>query len=149
MVYSHTCGKVILYPALSIRQQGNLYSFSEHYLVVLDSWENKEKIHVLVTPTVSIYVLVQYFSELMWSVLFYLGWNCWWLWRVLPLCSRASWLWTFQTLLCCWDGRSCSRLTVKFNGSIFTGMLIVVNESTDPFFAPCVKWNFCFNNLCR
>ena len=52
ILYSHTCVKVIVYPALSIRQQGNLYSFSEHYSVVLDSWENKEKIHVLVTPTV-------------------------------------------------------------------------------------------------
>lgn len=64
IVYRRECVKVILYPALSIRQQGNFYSFSEHYLVVFDSWENKEKsmcwLHLQF-----LCVLVQYFSELM------------------------------------------------------------------------------------
>lgn len=147
MVYSYTCVKVILYPALSRRQQWNLYSFSQHYLVVLDSW-GKQGENSCAGYTYSFYMCVG--SVFLWTdekCPFYLGWNCWWLWRVLSLCSWASWLWTFQALLCCWDGRSGSRFIVKFNGPIFTGMFIGVNESTEPFFPSCVKWNFCFEIL--
>jgi hypothetical protein len=103
--------------------------FLQELLVTVSSWRNKGEIIVLVTPRMYILMLIEYCSELMWTILLYLGWNCWWLWRILSLCSRAGWVWTFQTVLCCWDWRSGSRLTVKFNGSIFAGILIDVSES--------------------
>jgi hypothetical protein len=103
------------------RKNGN---FCQESVVV---WRNERKILVLVT-IYNVYIFVNlFFSELMWYIFLYLGWNCWWLWWILSLCSRASWIWTFQTLSCCWDWRSCSRCTVEFNGFIFAGMLIDVS----------------------
>jgi hypothetical protein len=75
-------------------------------------------------------MLIEQCSELTWYIFLAVGWNCSWLRWILSLCSRTSWLWTFQPLSCCWDRRSSSRFTIGFNGFIFAGMLLGVFEST-------------------